>query len=96
MGRKGNAALKASDERLTGVMERLKAGSPLLEESKGLGFTHNGQLRAALRELIGTEQYAALMEDNAARSPAKRGRPKRKKRCSPVQAAASPEGSEQA
>lgn len=39
-----------------------KGDTTLLAESKKLGFTHNGPLRAALRALIGVDKYAALMQ----------------------------------
>lgn len=83
MSTKGQSALTASDERLPGVIERVKDGVPLLEESRKLGFTHNGQLRAALRGLIGVEGFKELMRG--------RIKPKKKKRCSPVPASSSSE-----
>jgi hypothetical protein len=59
----GKQSLEATDKRLPEVVERLKAGSALIEESKKLGFSHNGPLRAALRKhLGGGVQYDALME----------------------------------
>jgi hypothetical protein len=84
----GTPVLKASDPRLPEIVQRLKERKTnLLQESHGLGFTHNGQLRGALRRLIGEEQYEALKLNGAGK-----GRP-RKKGCSPVTPAAS-EGSE--
>ena len=61
-------ALKATDERLKGVVERLRAGASLLAESKAMGFTHNGPLRAALRKhLGGVVQFDALMSGRKGR-----------------------------
>lgn len=53
--------LPSTDPRLKEVVERLKAGGSLVKESKALGFTHNGPLRAALRELLGKENYSRMM-----------------------------------
>lgn len=39
-----------------------KGGTTLIAESKKLGFSHNGPLRAALRNLIGDAKYNKLME----------------------------------
>lgn len=66
------------DPRRPAIIERLKAGATLQDESKALGFSHNGPLRAALREhLGGVVQYNAIMA----------GRIKgKKKECNPVQA----------
>lgn len=44
------------------IVGRLRNGeSALIAESKNLGFTHNGPLRAALRTLLGAEGYDDLM-----------------------------------
>jgi hypothetical protein len=75
--------LTASDPRLPEIVERLKAGASLLNESKALGYSHNGVLRAALRKhLGGVVQYDQVMS----------GRIKGKKKA-PVPAASS-EGTE--
>jgi hypothetical protein len=84
----GKPLLEPTDERLPAVIERLRNGASLISESKALGFTHNGPLRAALRKYLGGGvQYDALMEGRQKTG----GRPKKK---APVPAA-SPEGSEQ-
>jgi hypothetical protein len=46
---------------LSETIKRLKKGETTLrDESKVLGFTHNGPLRNALREKIGKEAYDKL------------------------------------
>jgi hypothetical protein len=78
--RQNDVAIKPTDPRLPEIIERVKGGSSLLEESRKLGSTHNGQLRAALRGLIGVDGFKDLM----------RGRIKpKKKRCNPVSASSS-------
>ena len=57
------ALLEATDNRLPAIVERLHRGASLLSESRALGFTHNGPLRAALRELLGKENYNKMMSD---------------------------------
>jgi hypothetical protein len=57
--------LEPTDPRLPEVVERLKRGAKLHEESKKLGYNHNGPLRAALRALIGHAEYDTLMEGRA-------------------------------
>lgn len=69
--------LAENDPRLPEIIERLKAGASLIEESKALGYSHNGVLRAALRKhLGGVVQYDAMMSE--------RTKPKKAKGCSPV------------
>jgi len=80
MTRKNDVAIKTTDPRLPEVIERVKGGSSLLAESRKLGFTHNGQLRAALRRLLGMDGFKELMKG--------RIKPK-KKRCNPVPASSS-------
>jgi hypothetical protein len=86
-------AIESNDARLPGAIEKLRAGESLLSLSASLGFNHNGPLRTALRELLGVEQYAALLEENVAKRYESARKPKRerqrKKECSPVQALAS-------
>lgn len=49
-------------EKLHAIVERLRSGaSALIKESQGLGFSHNGPLRAALKGLLGTDGYDELM-----------------------------------
>lgn len=75
--------LQSTDPRLPEIVERLKAGASLLGESRSLGYSHNGVLRAALRKYLGgAEQYDAMMS----------GRMKRSRKESPTPAA-SAEGS---
>jgi hypothetical protein len=82
---KTDTLLKASDPRLPEIIQRLKEGKTnLLQESRGLGYAHNGPVRRALRELIGVDGFKELMRG--------RIKPKKKKRCSPVPA--SREGSQ--
>jgi len=47
--------------KLAEIVERLQQGAALIEESHGLGFTHNGPLRQALKKMLGVEGYDALM-----------------------------------
>ena len=58
-------SLEPTDPRLPEVVERLKGGAKLHQESKKLGHTHNGPLRDALRALIGRPEYDKLMEGRA-------------------------------
>ena len=52
-----------SEAQAKGALASLKkGGTTLIAESKKLGFTHNGPLRAALRGLIGEKEYDKLME----------------------------------
>ena len=53
--------IELTGAQLQPILDRIRAGSPLLTESKTLGFTHNGPLRRALRTLVGREQYDAVM-----------------------------------
>jgi hypothetical protein len=55
------ASLETTDNRLPAIVERLKAGGSLIKESRALGYSHNGPLRAALRELLGNENYNRMM-----------------------------------
>jgi hypothetical protein len=88
MTKRNDVAVKANDERLPAIVERLKdRKTNLLEESRALGFSHNGPLRRALRELLGKDAFAAL-----ALAVRAKGRSKIK-RCNPVPA--SREGSSQ-
>lgn len=59
------AALLSNDPRLPAILDRVRGGSALIKESKALGFTHNGPLRTALRELIGSAQYERMMAEPA-------------------------------
>jgi hypothetical protein len=65
-------SLQSNDPRLPSILGRLNGGALLIEESRRLGFTHNGQLRAALRALIGANDFAALMANSVARWQKKR------------------------
>lgn len=70
-----------SDADAKAVLARLKEGkTTLIAESKKLGFTHNGPLRAALRTLIGADKYAALMQstEKPAKKATKAATPKKK------------------
>ena len=52
-----------SEAQAKGALASLKkGGTTLIAESKKLGFTHNGPLRAALRALVGNKEYDKLME----------------------------------
>jgi hypothetical protein len=51
--------------KLRQVVKRLKGGSPLIAESRALGFAHNGPLRRALRGYLGRESYDALLHGPA-------------------------------
>jgi len=60
-------------EQAKAALAKIQGGSStLFAESKALGFTHNGPLRAALRTLLGLEKYNALMAG-------RRGRQKKEK-----------------
>lgn len=62
------AELEVTDPRLPKIVERLREGASLLSESKALGYTHNGVLRAALRKhLGGLVQYDAMMSGRQGR-----------------------------
>ena len=64
--------MSSADGRLPVIIERLKGGGALTHESKALGFTNNHILRAALRQMLGREQYAELMKDRVGRRPLQR------------------------
>src|SRR5690242_8085298 len=50
-------------KKLGPIIERLRSNSTtLLAESKALGFSHNGPLRAALKGQLGEDGYSALMQ----------------------------------
>ena len=53
--------LVRNDPRLPALVERLRERASLNEEARKMGYAHNGQLKTALRELIGTTEYFALM-----------------------------------
>jgi len=53
--------IELTGAQLQPILDRIRAGSPLLVESRALGFSHNGVLRGALRRLLGREAYDALM-----------------------------------
>jgi hypothetical protein len=59
------APLIKNDPRLKSLVERLKTGESLIQESKAMGYSHHVQLRNVLKELIGVEAYAALMSGRA-------------------------------
>lgn len=56
------ASIQSTDPRIPAIVGRLKAGALLTRESERLGYKHNGPLRRALREYMGREEYARLME----------------------------------
>lgn len=59
-----------TQEQAKEALARLKAKeSTLIAESKRLGFRHNGPLRKALRELMGRDVYAKLMDGRRGRLP---------------------------
>lgn len=69
--KKREQSVKEAD--VKAVLARLKEGkTTLIAESKKLGFTHNGPLRAALRALIGEAPYTKLMEAAPAKKEAKK------------------------
>jgi len=53
--------ISAADERLEGIIERLKQGGSLISESRELGYSDNRALRDALRLKVGNEAYAKLV-----------------------------------
>lgn len=55
-------SIQSTDPRIPAIVERLKAGALLTRESERLGYKHNGPLRRALREYMGPDEYARLME----------------------------------
>ena len=62
------ALIRPDDPRLPEIVARLRAGTTsLLEESRRLGYSHNGPLRNVLRKRLGTAEYAGCMRANAAR-----------------------------
>jgi hypothetical protein len=83
--KKREQSIKESD--VKAVAERLKkGGTTLIAESKKLGFTHNGPLRAALRALVGEAGYTKLIEAASAGKEVKKPaakKPAAKKKASP-------------
>ena len=75
MSKKAKKAPKEiTKEQLAAIVKRLESGaSPLIAESKRLGFTTNDRLRAALRELLGGRgPYEKMIARGMkARAPAK-------------------------
>lgn len=62
------------------ALANLKKGdTTLIAESKKLGFSHNGPLRAALRTLIGRDAYDKLMEAGKSDVKAAKKKPAAKK-----------------
>jgi AraC-like DNA-binding protein len=60
---KNMTKLSPDDPRLAEALKRLaKRESSLTDESRKLGYSHNGQLRRALRARLGEVKYAALMD----------------------------------
>ena len=53
--------LSSKDERLTGIIERLRNGSSLISESRSLGQLNNVALKGALRMKLGKEKYEELI-----------------------------------
>jgi methylphosphotriester-DNA--protein-cysteine methyltransferase len=75
-------------DKLPAIIKRLAAGErALIEESKALGFSDNGALRAALRAHLGSKaKYRALIEKGMAARMAKAASPAKPAR-RPAQAA---------
>jgi hypothetical protein len=101
-GRKRQQSVDAAQAK--DALARLKAGgTTLIAESKRLGFSHNGPLRGALRELVGQKGYDALIEGlgskpamgkkGKAAAPAKKA-PAKGKAAAPAKKAASKKASE--
>src|SRR5690242_8286572 len=62
--------LMVTEKQAKAALARLQKGkTTLIAESRRLGFTHNQQLRAALRRLIGREGYDALIEKACPKRP---------------------------
>src|SRR4051812_1658356 len=63
------AGLDDDDSRIAPIVQRLIDGTTtLIEESRALGFTHNGPLRRALKRFLGDDGYQQLpLADNARR-----------------------------
>lgn len=71
-------SIATDDPRLPAIVKRLKAGkTSLREESTAVGFSHNGPLRKALRDLIGRDKYDALMEGSRPKAGAKKAEAKK-------------------
>lgn len=88
------SSIKAAD--VQAARQRLEAGTTtLIAESKRLGFSHNGPLRAALREKLGRDGYeqliAGLKAKKAEAKPANPGNAKPgKKSSTPAKKSSSP------
>lgn len=62
-GRSKDPARTVSKAQAEAALSRLKGGeTTLIAESNKLGFSHNGPLRAALRELMGHEEYREFLK----------------------------------
>lgn len=55
------APVTIAKDTLQEIIDRLERGAALIAESRALGFSHNGPLRTALRELLGAERYSELL-----------------------------------
>jgi hypothetical protein len=60
-------SLEPTDPRLPEIAERLKQNGVLIRESRALGYTHNGPLRAALRRFLGAAEFNRIMQENVTR-----------------------------
>jgi hypothetical protein len=56
--------ISSTDERLEGIIDRLKHGASLISESRALGFTNNVALRETLKKKIGREAFEKLVPAN--------------------------------
>jgi len=53
--------ISAADERLEGIIDRMKHGSSLTQESRKLGYLNNRALRDALMLKLGKETFERLV-----------------------------------
>jgi hypothetical protein len=54
--------ISSTDERLDGIIERLRKGASLISESRALGYQHTVELKGALRMKLGKQEFIKLLE----------------------------------
>lgn len=84
-------ASNVTEAQAKAALDRLKKGdTSLIAESKKLGYSHNGPLRAALREMMGAKEYGKFMTERGKPREGGESKPKSaaKKAAAPAKKAA--------